>query len=142
MYDLFSNFGLIPNEAILYDLYPYIWDLKEVVSALDTYVHWLSDSVTSNIPFEQIKRSHSGLNMVISKFPILNEFIEPWHIRYLGGLTGALHRLLPFQGGYVYLGHAPDIPSTNHLRTRPFSIADKVRTYFYSLLIFNLMVRF
>lgn len=129
VYDLFKNFCKIPNEAILYDLYPYLWDLKEVTSALDSYVHWLSDSITSNMSVEQIKRSHSGLNMAINKLPVLNEYIEPWHVKYLGGLTGALHRLLPFQGGYIYLGHAPDIPSNIVLKTRAFCPSDKDTLY-------------
>jgi len=129
VYSLFKNFCKIPNEAILYDLYPYIWDLKEVVSVLDSYVHWLSDSITSNLSIEQIKKSHSGFNMTLNRLPILNEYIEPWHVKYLGGLTGALHRILPFQGGYVYLGHAPDVPTTTVLKSRAFNVSDKEKLY-------------
>lgn len=125
VYGLFKSFCKIPNEAILYDLYPYIWDLKEVVSALDSYIHWLSDSITCNMSCEQVKKSHSGLNMAINKLPILNEYVEPWHVRYIGGLTGALHRILPFQGGYVYLAHPPDVPSNVILKTRPYNSIDK-----------------
>lgn len=126
VYDLFINFSKIPNEAILYDLYPYVWDLKEVVSALHSYVHWLSDSIPCNLSIEKIKQSHNVLNSAINNLPVMNDYIEPWHIRYLGGLTGALHRMLPFQGGFVYLGHAPDVPSTSVLTTRCFASSDKV----------------
>jgi len=129
VYNLFTNFSKIPNEAILYDLYPYIWDVKEVVSALESYVHWLSDSIACNLSIDTIKRSHNGLNIAINKLPIMNEFVEPWHIRYIGGLTGALHRMLPFQGGYIYLGQAPDIPTSAVLKTRSYSPSDKDSLY-------------
>lgn len=129
VYILFENFCKIPNEAILYDLYPYVWDLKEVVLALDTYVHWLSDSITANLSIENIVRSHSSMNLNFNKLPILNDYIEPWHVKYLGGLTAALHRLLPFQGGYTYLGRAPDVPSNNVMRIRTFNSSDKDLLY-------------
>ena len=58
--------------------------------------------------------------------PIHREYTEPWHIRYLGGLTVALHKLLPFKGGYMYLDFAPDVPSNKIIRSRSYSPADKV----------------
>ena len=122
---MFLNFCKIPNEAILYDLYPYIWDLKEVVLALDSYVHWLSDSITANLSLENVQRNH-GPEFPLTMIPAISDYTEPWHINYLGGLTVALHRLLPFKGGYLFLDQAPDKPSNNIIKIRPYSVADKV----------------
>ncbi|XP_047128039.1 protein O-GlcNAcase isoform X1 [Hydra vulgaris] len=128
IYILFENFCKIPNEAILYDLYPYLWDLKEVLLSLQTYVKWLSDSISSSIPlvfFEPCSvESFNLLNV-----PISNDYIEPWHINYLGGLTVHLHRLLPFKGGYIFLDNAPDIPSSNVIKLRTYLPNDKESLY-------------
>lgn len=127
VYKLFKHFCKIPNEAILYDLYPYIWDLKEVVLTLDTFVHWLSDSMTTKLPIDTVSVNQMPLNMSLPPMTVMNDFIEPWHINYFGGLTVALHRLLPFSGGFMFLDHAPDIPSNNVVKIRTFSQSDKVR---------------
>jgi len=42
--------------------------------------------------------------------------------------------MLPFQGGYVYLGHAPDVPSTSVLTTRCFAPSDKETLYKFNRL--------
>jgi len=31
----------IPNRELLYEVYPYIWDIRGVVSMLNSYVKWL-----------------------------------------------------------------------------------------------------
>ena len=61
------------NRALLYDLYPYVWDVKEVLQLLDTFVNWLS---TKNKRKKQKGQSF---------FP---EDPEPWVFR--GGLCGEL----------------------------------------------------
>ncbi len=40
---MFIRLSDTPNRAILYDLYPYIWDVKEVVLLLDSFVNWLGE---------------------------------------------------------------------------------------------------
>lgn len=61
------------NRALLYDLYPYVWDVKEVLQLLDTFVNWLS---TKNKRKKQKGQSF---------YP---EDPEPWVFR--GGLCGEL----------------------------------------------------
>ena len=39
--EMFIRLSDTPNRAVLYDLYPYIWDVKEVVLLLDSFVNWL-----------------------------------------------------------------------------------------------------
>lgn len=38
---LFNKMTLIKNRTLLYDFYPYVWDIKGVVSILNSYVKWL-----------------------------------------------------------------------------------------------------
>lgn len=71
------------NRALLYDLYPYVWDVKEVLQLLDTFVNWLS---TKNK-----RRKQKGQSF----YP---EDPEPWVFR--GGLCGELQ--VCFTVGYMY----------------------------------------
>lgn len=137
VYLLFENFCKIPNEAILYDLYPYLWDLKEVVLCVNSYIHWLSDSINSNLSIEVIRGIHKQMDVSLIDPPIHREYTEPWHIRYLGGLTVALHKLLPFKGGYMYLDFAPDTPSNKVIRSRSYSASDKDALYSFCALECN-----
>ena len=41
---MFIRLSDTPNRAVLYDLYPYIWDVKEVVLLLDSFINWLGKS--------------------------------------------------------------------------------------------------
>lgn len=66
------------------------------------------------------------MDMTIADPPLHSDYTEPWHIRYLGGLTVALHKLLPFSGGYMYLDFSPDTPSNKIIRSRSYTPADKV----------------
>lgn len=38
---LFNKMTFIKNRTLLYDFYPYVWDIKGVVSLLNSYVKWL-----------------------------------------------------------------------------------------------------
>lgn len=126
IYDLFVSFCKIPNEAILYDLYPYLWDLKEMVLSLDTYVHWLGNANKSSMSVDQ--RFICDYIPVTEMIPA-NDYIESWHAMYLGGLTVALYKLLPFRGGFLFLEQAPDKPTNNLIQTRVFSDNDKEALY-------------
>lgn len=38
---LTKKLNMICNRELLYELYPYVWDIRGVVSLLCTYVNWL-----------------------------------------------------------------------------------------------------
>ena len=40
--EMFVRLNETSNRALLYDLYPYVWDVKEVLQLLVTFVNWLS----------------------------------------------------------------------------------------------------
>ena len=39
--DIMDRFCCIPNKALVYDLFPYLWDLRETLSLVATFVKWL-----------------------------------------------------------------------------------------------------
>ncbi|XP_065057024.1 protein O-GlcNAcase-like [Rhopilema esculentum] len=124
--DLFTRLSNIPNESILFDLYPYIWDVKEVVLALHAYVIWLATSnfnetSTNDIADVQV---FPGEDLPLADF-IAEEYVEAWHARYIGGVTLALQKLMPFNGGFGFLDTAPDLPSSDIFYMRPFLDHDK-----------------
>ena len=71
--EMFVRLTETSNRALLYDLYPYVWDVKEVLQLLDTFVNWLS---TKN------KRKKEKGQSFYPEDP------EPWVFR--GGLCGEL----------------------------------------------------
>lgn len=38
---LFERLTFCVNRELLYDLYPYVWDMRGVISLLNSYVRWL-----------------------------------------------------------------------------------------------------
>ena len=79
---------------------------------------------------EVIKENHKPIDYLLLDPPSQRHYTEPWHIRYLGGLTVALHKLLPFKGGYLYLDLAPDVPTSKVIRSRSYSVSDRVSLLF------------
>ena len=125
--DLFTKLSNIPNESVLFDLYPYIWDVKEVVLALHSYVIWMATSDFSGTSIGNLSddQDFSSDDLSVTDF-IADDFIEAWHQTYIGGVTVAMLRLLPFNGGFGFLDYAPDFPSSDIFHMRPFLDNDKV----------------
>jgi len=69
---MFVRFTETPNRALLYDMYPYIWDIKESVLLLDTFINWLNSK-------SRVRKQRPNF------FPADP---EPWVFR--GGLCGEL----------------------------------------------------
>jgi protein O-GlcNAcase/histone acetyltransferase len=40
---LFTRLTYINNRELLYELYPYVWDMRGVVALLNSYVKWLGE---------------------------------------------------------------------------------------------------
>lgn len=38
---MFTRLSNSANHTILYDLYPYIWDIKSIISMVKSFVQWL-----------------------------------------------------------------------------------------------------
>lgn len=42
---LFQHLSACNNRELLYDLYPYVWDIRGVISLLNSYTKWLGESL-------------------------------------------------------------------------------------------------
>lgn len=126
--DLFTKLSNIPNESILFDLYPYVWDVKEIILALHSYVIWLATSSFNGHSITNIAddQDFSSDDLPVTDF-IVDDYIEAWHATYIGGVTLAMLKMLPFNGGFGYLESAPDCPSSDIFHMRPFLENDKVQ---------------
>ncbi len=45
---LLTRLTFCKNRSLLYDLYPYVWDVKGVISLLNSYVKWLGQNNSFN----------------------------------------------------------------------------------------------
>ncbi|KAM3606588.1 uncharacterized protein V6R79_019290 [Siganus canaliculatus] len=82
---MFTRLSNSANRTILYDLYPYIWDIKSIVSMVKSFVQWLDGRIHSTsfycywIDSGRWCRSQSSAQF-------LRGDQEPWAFR--GGLAG------------------------------------------------------
>ncbi|XP_033119405.1 protein O-GlcNAcase-like isoform X2 [Anneissia japonica] len=106
MKTMFTRLMNIPNRALLYDLYGYIWDMEGVISMLVSFVKWLGGNHTHREAF-------------------MSGDLEPWVFR--GGLTGELQRMLPIDGANDLFYKVPPKQICNKIYTiRPFRVSDEL----------------
>ncbi|NWI87144.1 OGA GlcNAcase, partial [Pitta sordida] len=102
---LHSRFVSAAGRALLYDLHPYLWDIRNMLLAASAFILWLGcQSVTAPIPF--------------------GRDAEPWARR--GGLFGELQALLPVGNSSDLFYHPPPLfPSSQLYLLRPLLPLDK-----------------
>ncbi|XP_053984265.1 protein O-GlcNAcase isoform X2 [Hylaeus volcanicus] len=106
---LFQRLTYCNNRELLYDLYSYVWDMRGVVSLLNSYVKWLGFS--------------NGW-----KETFMSGDQEPWVFR--GGLTADLQRLIPVDSGNdLFIYKAPEVPSSKIYTIRPYLATDEETVY-------------
>ncbi|NXL99360.1 OGA GlcNAcase, partial [Tyrannus savana] len=105
---LHSRLVSAASRALLYDLHPYLWDIRNMLLAASAFVLWLGcQSITAPI--------------------LLGRDAEPWVRR--GGLFGELQALLPVGNSYDLFYHPPPLfPSSQMYLLRPLLPLDKVGT--------------
>ncbi|NXG04644.1 OGA GlcNAcase, partial [Sakesphorus luctuosus] len=103
---LHSRFVSTASRALLYDLHPYLWDIRNLLLAASAFVLWLGcQSITAPI--------------------LLGRDAEPWACR--GGLFGELQALLPVGNSCDLFYHPPPLfPSSQLYVLRPLLPLDKV----------------
>ncbi|XP_030046722.1 protein O-GlcNAcase isoform X1 [Microcaecilia unicolor] len=125
---LHGRFMKSANRALLYDLYPYISDIRNMVLIISAFIRWLDgrilseqDSLGSWRGCFQWCRSNSS--------PIfLGMDAEPWV--YRGGLAGELQMLLPVGNNGELFNHSPPLfPNSHQYTIRPLLPKDKVSLY-------------
>ncbi|KAK9871747.1 hypothetical protein WA026_014201 [Henosepilachna vigintioctopunctata] len=93
------------NRELLYDLYPYVWDIRSVIALLNSYVTWLGFSKGWKETF-------------------MSGDQEPWVFR--GGLTADLQRLMPVDSGNdLFIYKIPDLPTSRVYTIRPYRTSDE-----------------
>ncbi|NXY79251.1 OGA GlcNAcase, partial [Glareola pratincola] len=104
---LHSHFVSSAGRALLYDLHPYLWDIRNMLLAASAFIRWLGcQSITAPM--------------------LLGGDAEPWARR--GGLFGELQALLPVGNSCDLFYHPPPLfPSSQLYLLRPLLPLDKVR---------------
>ncbi|XP_037638458.1 protein O-GlcNAcase isoform X2 [Sebastes umbrosus] len=106
---MFTRLSNSANRTILYDLYPYIWDIKSIISMVKSFVQWLGCRSQSSAQF-------------------LRGDQEPWAFR--GGLAGEFQRLLPIDGANdLFYQPPPSMPTSKIYSIRPYFPKDEPAIY-------------
>ncbi|XP_041124143.1 protein O-GlcNAcase-like isoform X1 [Polyodon spathula] len=106
---MFTRLSNSANRTILYDLYPYIWDIKSIISMVKSFVQWLGCRSQSSAQF-------------------LSGDQEPWAFR--GGLAGEFQRLLPIDGANdLFYQPPPAMPTSKIYSIRPYFPEDEPAVY-------------
>uniref|UniRef100_A0A8C7WRE7 O-GlcNAcase n=1 Tax=Oryzias sinensis TaxID=183150 RepID=A0A8C7WRE7_9TELE len=107
--EMFTRLSNIANRTILYDLYPYIWDIKSIISMVKSFVLWLGCRSQSSAQF-------------------LRGDQEPWAFR--GGLAGEFQRLLPIEAANdLFYQPPPSLPTSKIYTIRPYYPKDETAVY-------------
>uniref|UniRef100_A0A669C7L4 Protein O-GlcNAcase n=1 Tax=Oreochromis niloticus TaxID=8128 RepID=A0A669C7L4_ORENI len=106
---MFTRLSNTANRTILYDLYPYLWDIKSIISMVKSFVQWLGCRSQSSAQF-------------------LRGDQEPWAFR--GGLAGEFQRLLPIDGANdLFYQPPPSLPTSKIYTIRPYFPKDETAVY-------------
>lgn len=122
-----DRFTYIPNRCLLYDLYPYIWDIRGVITLMNSYVKWLALGHVPQTGASFVQGSYTWFTTGW-KEAFMNGEQEPWVFR--GGLTAELQRLLPLENvNDLYMWKAPDVPTTRTYTIRPYLPGDQAAVF-------------
>ncbi|CAG2170294.1 unnamed protein product, partial [Oppiella nova] len=128
---LLTRLTFCKNRSLLYDLYPYVWDIKGVISLLNSYVKWLA---LGRVPTSALIQPIGFIPPAFTWFSkgyrdaFQSGEQEPWVFR--GGLTGELQRLLPVETvSDLFLYKAPESPSSQIYTIRPYLQSDETSVY-------------
>ncbi|KAK9501522.1 hypothetical protein O3M35_012229 [Rhynocoris fuscipes] len=120
---LFHKLNGISNKELMYELYPYIWEIRAVISTLNSYIKWLGGGkigqTTENPAIGNYTWFSKGW-----KESFMSGEQEPWVFR--GGLTADLQRLIPVDGGSdLFVYKVPQTVSNTIYTIREYSSADE-----------------
>uniref|UniRef100_A0A3Q2FFC0 Protein O-GlcNAcase n=1 Tax=Cyprinodon variegatus TaxID=28743 RepID=A0A3Q2FFC0_CYPVA len=106
---MFTRLSNTANRTILFDLYPYIWDIKSIMSMVKSFVLWLGCRSQSSAQFPKGEQ-------------------ESWAFR--GGLAGEFQRLLPIDGANdLFYQPPPSLPTSKIYTIRPYYPKDEAAVY-------------
>ncbi|XP_021925094.1 protein O-GlcNAcase isoform X2 [Zootermopsis nevadensis] len=124
---LFRRLTFCANRELLYDLYPYVWDVRGVVSLLNSYIKWLASGQYPHVMATFTLGSYTWFSKGWKETFMSGEQ-EPWVFR--GGLTADLQRLIPVDSGNdLFIYKPPDVPSSKIYTIRPYLPVDETHIY-------------
>ncbi|XP_008547442.1 protein O-GlcNAcase isoform X1 [Microplitis demolitor] len=124
---LFQRMTYCENRELLYDLYSYIWDMRGVISLLNSYVKWLAFGKFPSTMTTFTQGSYTWFSNGW-KETFMSGDQEPWVFR--GGLTADLQRLIPVDSGNdLFVYKAPEVPTSTIYTIRPYLPADEDAVY-------------
>ncbi|XP_051475471.1 protein O-GlcNAcase-like [Apus apus] len=125
---LHSRFASRAGRALLYDLHPYLWDIRNVLLAAGALVLWLDGHLLCDPGPKGTWGSCFGWCQSTTAPILLGGDAEPWARR--GGLFGELQALLPVGNSCDLFYHPPPFfPSSQVYLLRPLLPLDKGELY-------------
>ncbi|XP_040411829.1 protein O-GlcNAcase-like isoform X3 [Cygnus olor] len=125
---LHSRFVCSAGQALLYDLHPYLWDIRNMLLAASAFILWLDGHLLCDPDPTGNWRSCFGWCQSITAPLFPREDAEPWARR--GGLFGELQALLPVGNSCDLFYHPPPLfPSRQLYLLRPLLPQDKGELY-------------
>ncbi|XP_061664296.1 protein O-GlcNAcase isoform X2 [Syngnathoides biaculeatus] len=117
------------NRAVLYDLYPYVWDLRNTALVAKAFVCWLDGRVLHDSAASASWRNCFRLcGETAGTDTPPGEESEPWALK--GGVSGEAQMLLPIGSSSELFTHPPPLFPTSRLyNIRPYQSKDKVELY-------------
>ncbi|XP_062488157.1 protein O-GlcNAcase-like isoform X2 [Pezoporus occidentalis] len=116
------------GRALLYDLHPYLWDIRNVLLAASAFIQWLDGHLLCEPGPTDTWGSCFGWCQSITAPILLREDAEPWARR--GGLFGELQALLPVgNSSDLFYQPPPLFPSRRLYALRPLRPRDKEELY-------------
>ncbi|XP_041909509.1 protein O-GlcNAcase-like isoform X10 [Corvus kubaryi] len=125
---LHSRFVSTAGRALLYDLHPYLWDIRNMLLAASAFVLWLDGHLLCDPDPKGTWGNCFGWCQSITAPILLGRDAEPWARR--GGLFGELQALLPVGNSCDLFYHPPPLfPSSQLYLLRPLLPLDKGELY-------------
>ncbi|XP_062349276.1 protein O-GlcNAcase-like [Cinclus cinclus] len=125
---LHSRFVSTAGRALLYDLHPYLWDIRNMLLAACAFVLWLDGHLLCDPDPKGTWGNCFGWCQSITAPILLGRDAEPWARR--GGLFGELQALLPIGNSCDLFYHPPPLfPSSQLYLLRPLLPLDKGELY-------------
>ncbi|XP_033992632.1 protein O-GlcNAcase [Trematomus bernacchii] len=116
------------NRAVLYDLYPYVWDLRNTALVAKAFICWLDGRVLSDSSALGTWKNCFHLCGKTPGADLLGVESEPWAFK--GGVSGEVQMLLPIGSSNELFTHPPPLFPTSRLyNIRPYHGKDKLELY-------------
>lgn len=116
------------NRAVLYDLYPYVWDLRNTALVAKAFICWLEGRVLSDSSTLGSWKNCFHWCGKTTGADLLGVESEPWVFK--GGVSGEVQMLLPIGSSSELFTHPPPLFPTSRLyNIRPYHSKDKVELY-------------